>query len=197
MTEISDPLDIDRPPSNRWAEVWRQFRAHKGAMAGAVVFGLIIAGVFLGPFVYPHDPQYLPSGRDFITLRDTRPIYVALWDPSAKVNWHYVLGTDNLGRDNLARFLSGGRVSISVGLTAMILSIVLGTFVGLIAGFFRLFDGPLMRLTDLFLAFDLGGLCAVSREPGAVAWTRDGHVLVDRRFDWPDQLDADGPYCAG
>ena len=35
MTEISDPLDIDRPPSNRWAEVWRQFRAHKGAMAGA------------------------------------------------------------------------------------------------------------------------------------------------------------------
>jgi peptide/nickel transport system permease protein len=48
--------------------------------------------------------------------------------PSAKVNWHYVLGTDNLGRDNLARFLSGGRVSISVGLTAMILSIVLGTF---------------------------------------------------------------------
>ena len=122
MTEISDPLDIDRPPSNRWAEVWRQFRAHKGAMAGALVFGLIIAGVFLGPFIYPHDPQYLPSGRDFITLRDTRPIYVALWDPSAKVNWQYVLGTDNLGRDNLARFLSGGRVSISVGLTAMILS---------------------------------------------------------------------------
>ena len=108
MTEISGPLDIDRPPSNRWVEVWRQFRAHKGAMAGAVVFGLIIAGVFLGPFVYPHDPQYLPSGRYFITLRDTRPIYVALWDPSAKVNWHYVLGTDNLGRDNLARFLSGG-----------------------------------------------------------------------------------------
>ena len=106
MTEISDPLDIDRPPSNRWAEVWRQFRAHKGAMAGAVVFGLIIAGVFLGPFIYPHDPQYLPSGRDFITLRDTRPIYVALWDPSAKVNWHYVLGTDNLGRDNWVPLLA-------------------------------------------------------------------------------------------
>lgn len=108
MTELSDPLDIDRPPSNRWMEVWRQFRAHKGAMAGAVVFGFIILGVFLGPFAYPHDAQYLPSGRDFITLRDTRPIYVALWDPSAKVNWYYVLGTDNLGRDNLARFLSGG-----------------------------------------------------------------------------------------
>ena len=162
MTELSDPLDIDRPPSNRWMEVWRQFRAHKGAMAGAVVFGFIILGVFLGPFAYPHDAQYLPSGRDFITLRDTRPIYVALWDPSAKVNWYYVLGTDNLGRDNLARFLSGGRVSISVGLTAMILSIVLGTFVGLIAGFFRLCDGPLMRLTDLSLALPILPLILVA-----------------------------------
>ena len=78
------------------------------------------------------------------------------------MNWHYVLGTDNLGRDNLARFLSGGRVSISVGLTAMILSIVLGTFVGLIAGFFRLCDGPLMRLTDLFLALPILPLTLVA-----------------------------------
>ena len=76
MTEISGPLDIARPPSNRWVEVWRQFRAHKGAMAGAVVFGLVIAGVFLGPFVSPPAPQYLPSGRDFFTLRATRPLDV-------------------------------------------------------------------------------------------------------------------------
>ena len=50
MTELSDPLDINRPPSNRWMEVWRQFRAHKGAMAGAVVFGFIILGVFFWAF---------------------------------------------------------------------------------------------------------------------------------------------------
>ena len=56
----------------------------------------------------------------------------------------------------------GGRVSISVGLTAMILSIVLGTFVGLMAGFFRLCDGPLMRLTDLFLALPILPLILVA-----------------------------------
>ena len=155
MTDISDPAKFDRPPVSRWSEVWRQFCAHKGAMVGATVFVFIVFGVYLGPLVYPHDPQFLPSGRDFITLRDTRPIYEALWDPSAKVNWLYVLGTDNLGRDNLARFLSGGRVSISVGLTAMVLSIVLGALIGLVAGFFKMFDGVLMRLTDLFLALPL------------------------------------------
>ena len=151
MTDTSDPAKLNRPPVNPWSEVWRQFRAHKGVMVGATVFLSTVFGVYLGPLVYPHDPQFLPSGLEFITLRDTRPIYVALWDLSAKVNWLYVLGTDNLGRDNLARFLSGGRLSISVGLTAMVLSIVLGALIGLVAGFFKMFDGVLMRLTDLFL----------------------------------------------
>lgn len=156
MTEVLiDPIDDDRPPANRWNDVWRQFRSHKGAMVGAFVFFFIVAAVALGPFIYPHDPQFLPKGRDFLTLRDTRPIYVGLWDSSAKTNWVYVLGTDNLGRDNLARLLSGGRVSIAVGLTAMILSILLGALIGLVAGFFKRFDGPLMRLTDLFLALPL------------------------------------------
>ncbi|MGB0799806.1 MAG: ABC transporter permease, partial [Planktomarina sp.] len=155
MTDIVDPAFDDRPPANRWAEVWRQFRSHKGAMVGAAVFIFILFAVSIGPFIYPHDPQFLPKGRDFLNLRDTRPIYVALWDSGAKTNWVYLLGTDNLGRDNLARLLSGGRVSIAVGLTAMVLSIVLGALIGLIAGFFKRFDGPLMRLTDLFLALPL------------------------------------------
>ena len=62
------------------------------------------------------------------------------------------LGTDQLGRDTLARVFAGGRASIAVGMTAMLLSLVLGTLIGVIAGFFRRIDGPLMRLTDLFLA---------------------------------------------
>ncbi|MEM9811305.1 MAG: ABC transporter permease, partial [Pseudomonadota bacterium] len=64
-------------------------------------------------------------------------------------------GTDNLGRDILAQVLQGGRTSLAVGVTAMALSVVLGTFVGVLAGFFRVLDGPLMRLTDLFLALPL------------------------------------------
>ena len=64
-------------------------------------------------------------------------------------------GTDNLGRDMLAQVLSGGRISLAVGITAMLISLVLGTLVGVLAGYFKALDGPLMRLTDLFLALPL------------------------------------------
>lgn len=65
------------------------------------------------------------------------------------------MGTDNLGRDTFAQVLAGGRVSLAVGVTAMLLSLVVGTLVGVLAGFFKRLDGPLMRLTDLFLALPL------------------------------------------
>ena len=65
------------------------------------------------------------------------------------------MGTDNLGRDMLAQVLAGGRVSLAVGVTAMLLSLALGALVGVLAGYFRWLDGPLMRLTDLFLALPL------------------------------------------
>jgi peptide/nickel transport system permease protein len=65
------------------------------------------------------------------------------------------LGTDNIGRDVLARVLVGGRISLSVGFAAMLVGVFLGTAVGIISGFFRKLDGPLMRITDLFLALPI------------------------------------------
>lgn len=150
------------PPRSQWADVWDQFRHHRGAMWGASVFLLIVFLVAVGPWIYWNDPQFVPTGRDFLTLRDTRPIYMALFDSSAKVNWLHPLGTDNLGRDILGRLLIGGRISLAVGLAAMLLSVVLGTLVGVLAGYFRMLDGPLMRLTDLFLALPLLPLLLVA-----------------------------------
>ncbi|TAN02291.1 MAG: ABC transporter permease, partial [Rhizobiaceae bacterium] len=120
---------------NQWWDVWDQFKVHKGALAGAAVFLLIFVGVVFGPYVWRISPTYI----DFTAMNS---------GPS----WSHPLGTDPLGRDLLSRMMSGGRISIAVGMTAMILSIVLGTLVGVIAGFFKRLDGPLMRLTDLFLA---------------------------------------------
>ncbi len=71
--------------------------------------------------------------------------------PSAE----HLLGTDNLGRDVLARVLVGGRISLAVGFAAMLFGLFLGTAIGIIAGFFKKLDGPLMRLTDLFLALPI------------------------------------------
>jgi peptide/nickel transport system permease protein len=170
------------PPRSQWADVWDQFRNHRGAWWGMAVFALILALILVGPFVYWNDPKFVPTGRDFLTLRDTRPIYVALWDADAKVNWLYPLGTDNIGRDTLARLLSGGRVSIAVGMAAMVLSVVLGTLIGVLAGYFRMLDGPLMRLTDLFLALPLLPLLLVAvllfRDPLSGAFGPEGGTFI-------------------
>jgi len=88
------------------------------------------------PVLYMHDGQNLLDPR------------IANRGPSLE----HPFGTDNLGRDMLAQVLAGGRISLAVGVTAMLISLVLGTVVGVLAGFFARLDGPLMRLTDMFLA---------------------------------------------
>jgi peptide/nickel transport system permease protein len=71
------------------------------------------------------------------------------------MSWDHPFGTDNIGRDLLAQVLAGGQVSLAVGVTAMLISLVVGTLVGVLSGYFKRLDGPLMRLTDLFLALPL------------------------------------------
>ena len=139
MTDAAtQALAASEQSRSQWADVWDQFKTHKGALFGAGVFIFIVVAVFLGPFVWRIDPTYID-----IRARNSG---MSLAHP---------FGTDQLGRDILARMLSGGQVSIAVGLTAMALSLVLGTLIGVTAGFFRRLDGPLMRLTDLFLALPL------------------------------------------
>ncbi len=144
--------ELTRPARNQWWDVWDQFKTHKGALAGMIVFVTIVTAVFIGPFIWTIDPTYID-----IRARNSG---MSLAHP---------LGTDQLGRDLLARMMAGGQVSIAVGLTAMALSLVLGTLIGVIAGFVRWLDGPLMRLTDLFLALPLLPLLLVMvmffREP--------------------------------
>ncbi|MBL3571081.1 peptide ABC transporter [Rhodovulum sulfidophilum] len=133
-----ETMEIARPPRNQWLDVWDQFRSHRGALLGAAFFAVILAAVFLGPLIWQIDPTYID-----IRARNQGP---SLLHP---------FGTDQLGRDTLARMLAGGQVSLAVGLTAMGLSLVLGTLIGVLAGYFRRLDGALMRLTDLFLALPL------------------------------------------
>ena len=65
------------------------------------------------------------------------------------------MGTDQIGRDILARMMFGGRISLAVATVAMLVAIFIGTTVGVLAGYFRRIDGLLMRLTDMFLALPL------------------------------------------
>lgn len=136
MSSVPDPAAGRLPPHRSFsADVWRSFRAHKGALAGTGVVLLVVLAVTAGPWLHPIDPAFIDYGARNLGPSRAHP-----------------MGTDNLGRDMLARVLAGGRVSLAVGLAAMALALFLGTLVGVLAGYFRRLDGPLMRLTDLFLA---------------------------------------------
>lgn len=128
----------ERAPSSPARDIWRQFTRHRAALVGSVVLLGIIAAVFLGPLIWTIDPAFID-----IRARNEGP------------SWAHPFGTDQLGRDTLARVLAGGRISIAVGMVAMLLSLGLGTLIGVLAGVVRWLDGPLMRLTDLFLSLPL------------------------------------------
>ncbi|KPA21985.1 Glutathione transport system permease protein GsiD [Shimia sp. SK013] len=166
MTDMSN-TEPTAPPHSQWYDVWHQFKAHKGAMLGAIVFIVIILGVFIGPWLWPFDASYID-----IRSRNQGP------------SWSHPFGTDQLGRDTLARMMAGGQTSIAVGLTAMMLALGLGSLVGISAGYFKRLDGPLMRLTDLFLALPVLPLLLVMmmlfREPlsSAVGPERGIFILI-------------------
>lgn len=138
MTETSVDTRNDAVARNQWWDVWDQFKTHKGAVFGAGFFIFIVLAVYLGPYLWSIDPTYID-----VRARNQGP---SLAHP---------FGTDQLGRDMLARMMAGGQTSISVGLTAMALALFLGTLVGVLAGYFKRIDGLLMRTTDLFLALPL------------------------------------------
>lgn len=127
-----------KPPRNQWWDVWDQFKTHRGALIGMIVFLAIVLFCFVGPWLWIHDATY-------INIRSR----------NQGMSWNHPFGTDQLGRDMLARMMQGGQVSLAVGIVGMILSVLIGTLVGVLAGYFRRADGILMRMTDLFLALPL------------------------------------------
>jgi peptide/nickel transport system permease protein len=126
----------NRPPESLTADAWRRFRRHPLAMLGAVMLGVMVLAVLVGPFIY----------RAPINEIDFK---AKLKTPS----WAHPMGTDDLGQDLLARMLYGGRISLAVGVAAMLIGITVGTAVGSISGQAGgAVDNALMRVTDLFLA---------------------------------------------
>jgi peptide/nickel transport system permease protein len=130
------PAAKKKRSASPWAEVGRRFRRHHLAVGGAVILLLIILAVVAGPYVWRVPINDIDFGA-------------RLAGPSLK----HPLGTDDLGQDLLARMLYGGRISIAVGLTAMLIAVIVGVVIGAIAGMSRGWvDAALMWLTDLFLS---------------------------------------------
>ena len=125
-----------RPAESLTAEIWRRFRRHRLAMFGAAMLAIIVFAVAVGPLIYR-----VPINEiDFKAKLKT---------PS----WAHPMGTDDLGQDILARMLYGGRISLAVGVAAMLIAVTVGTGVGAVAGQTGgAVDNVLMRITELFLA---------------------------------------------
>ncbi len=120
-----------------WYLTLRQFLRHKMAVFGMVVMTVIIIAVVFVDRIMPYDPETPDLGN--------------MLSPPSLI---HPLGTDELGRDLLTRTLYGGRVSLIVGVFAMLVAVTLGTLVGSVAGYFGgAVDNLLMRFTDFALAF--------------------------------------------
>jgi peptide/nickel transport system permease protein len=123
--------------------IFDRFRRNRIALGGAIFLLLMILFCFLGPFITGHNQP------DVLHVTDASQIF-------AQPSLRFPFGTDDVGRDQLARAMSGGQVSLLVGIGSMLISIILGIGIGAFAGYFGgIVDNVLMRLTDVVLAVPL------------------------------------------
>lgn len=149
---------LSSKPRTLWGDAWRRFRRHKMAIIGAVILLVFSVSVIIGPGIYTAlrvraaaaAGTPIPANeRDFRKLMEQLDFVAIMAKPSRE----HAFGTDDLGRDLLARSIYGGRISLLVGVVAMLIAISLGSTIGAVAGFFGgKIDQALMRLTDLFLS---------------------------------------------
>ena len=154
--------------------VWKRFRKHPGAIFGFIVISILIALTLLAP-LSPYDPE-----ASNITARYEPP------------SLSHPMGTDALGRDMFTRALFGGRISLTVGLFVVIISVLIGVPTGALAGYYGgKLDSILMRITDTFLSLPsflvLILLSAILREVEIPLFERNNVLtisLVIGVFSW-------------
>jgi peptide/nickel transport system permease protein len=129
--------DVDR------SRAWRKLVRNPGAIAGALILLTVIVAAVAAPYVAPHDPA-----RQSLIRRFTPPLWVQ------GGNSAYPLGTDQVGRDILSRIIYAARISLIVGISAVMVSLVVGVTLGLLSGFLRgKVDAVIMTVVDVTLSF--------------------------------------------
>jgi peptide/nickel transport system permease protein len=129
---------------SQWNLVWHRFRRDKVALLGAIIVGLLVLAAIFAPWLAPHNPSTIfDSG---LNLDGT---------PSGPTR-QFPLGADALGRDQLSRILYGARVSLTIGVAANGLAMLIGIGIGSIGGYFKgWISAVTMRLTDIMMSFPI------------------------------------------
>ena len=129
-------------------DAWRRLLKNKLAVFGMILVAIVTLASLIGPFVIKQatglTPDYIPT--DLLALKSLPPFTA----PDGSFSWTHPMGTDNQGRDLLARVLQGGQISLMVGIIATLMSLVIGVSYGATAGYLggRL-DSVMMRLVDV------------------------------------------------
>jgi len=128
-----------KPVSGR---VWRNFTSHKAALIGAVILLVLVCSAIFAPQIAPYDPYDLAMTPEGL-LEFEAPPSQAFW-----------LGTDAIGRDVFSRLVYGGRISLTIGLVSASIAIVVGSVLGIVAGYFGAWtDAVLARFADAVSTF--------------------------------------------
>jgi ABC-type dipeptide/oligopeptide/nickel transport system permease subunit len=130
-------------PGTDRSRAWRKLARNPAALTGVLILAVVIGAAVVAPYVAPHDPA-----RQSLIRRFTPPV----WLPGGQAS--YPLGTDQVGRDILSRIIYGARISLLVGISAVVVSLVVGVTLGLLSGFLRgRVDAVIMTVVDVTLSF--------------------------------------------
>ena len=122
---MSVPEDAKMAPSGKWGFLTNKVKGHQGMIIGSAIVISVIAIALLAPLLAPHDPYH----QDLM-----KRLVPPVWD--SRGSWEHILGTDHLGRDYLSRLIYGARISLLIGIGAAVISGLIGTFMGVMAGYF-------------------------------------------------------------
>ena len=141
---------LTKKPTNLWQDAGRRLLRNKASVAGMIVIAFFAFLAIFTPVVAPYSALDVPLPSN--TLRSAA--WVKTNDPNTSGDWRFPLGTDTVGHDVLSQVIWGARTSMVVGFIPMVIIVVMGTIIGLTAGYAGgWLDNLLMRLTDVVYAF--------------------------------------------
>jgi peptide/nickel transport system permease protein len=175
---VAGPVAAGEEFHERRHQTWRRFRRHKIALLGAVVVALLVLVAVFGHVLYPVDPNAIDQQN---------------WtgNPLAPGVAGHPLGSDENGRDLLARLISGAQISLTVAVFAVVMEGVIGTLLGAVAGYYGGWvDFAIMRLTDVVLSIPILPLllvltAIVSATSNRAALSFGVIVVIIGGISWP------------
>ena len=152
----TDPLLLDTVaatrPANLWRDTFSSVLRQRNAVLGLIILLFLVFVAVFAPLIATHDPYASLLGSEEGVQRRTPPCIHALGCPTDEPQ--HLFGTDGNFRDLFSRVVYGSRTSLAIGFAAVAFAVVVGTFIGAIAGYLGGWaDNILMRLMDIVLAF--------------------------------------------